>query len=56
MSTVKNILTNEKYKGDTILQKTYCTDYQLKIFVVNDGSAFYGSKVWHSTDEYRRAI
>ena len=108
-STVENILANEKYKGDAILQKTYCTDYLLKTFVVNDGSvvpkyyaqnshpaivspevfdlaqqelawrrslngrysgrscfasrvvcgdcgAFYGSKVWHSTDEYRRTI
>lgn len=26
-STVESILTNEKYKGDAILQKTYCTDY-----------------------------
>ena len=93
----------------SILQKTYCTDYIKKTFVVNDGSeipkyyaqnshpaivsaevfdltqmelewrrslkgsysgksyfasrivcgdcgAFYGSKVWHSTDEYRRTI
>ena len=108
-STVENILANEKYKGDAILQKTYCTDYLLKTFVVNDGSvvpkyyaqnshpaivspevfdlaqqelawrrslngrysgrscfasrvvcgdcgAFYGSKVWHSTDEYRHTI
>ena len=108
-STVESILTNEKYKGDAILQKTYCTDYIKKTFVVNDGSeipkyyaqnshpaivsaevfdltqmelewrrslkgsysgkscfasrivcgdcgAFYGSKVWHSTDEYRRTI
>ena len=108
-STVENILANEKYKGDAILQKTYCTDYLLKTFVVNDGSvvpkyyaqnshpaivspevfdltqqelawrrslngrysgrsyfasrvvcgdcgAFYDSKVWHSTDEYRRTI
>lgn len=92
-----------------ITQKTYCTDYIKKTFVVNDGSeipkyyaqnshpaivdaevfdltqmelewqrslkgscsgkscfasrivcgdcgAFYGSKVWHSTDEYRRTI
>ena len=108
-STIESILTNEKYKGDAILQKTYCTDYIRKTFVVNDGSeipkyyaqnshpaivsaevfdltqmelewrrslkgsysgkscfasriicgdcgAFYGSKVWHSTDEYRRII
>ena len=37
-STVENILVNEKYKGDAILQKTYCTAYLLKTFVVNDGS------------------
>ena len=108
-STIESILTNEKYKGDAILQKTYCTDYIRKTFVVNDGSeipkyyaqnshpaivsaevfdltqmelewrrslkgsysgkscfasrivcgdcgAFYGSKVWHSTNEYRRTI
>ena len=108
-STIESILTNEKYKGDAILQKTYCTDYIKKTFVVNDGSeipkyyaqnshpaivsaevfdltqmelewrrslkgsysgkscfasrivcgdcgTFYGSKVWHSTDEYRRTI
>ena len=104
-----HILRAERYKGDAILQKTYCTDYIKKTFVVNDGSeipkyyaqnshpaivsaevfdltqmelewrrslkgsysgkscfasrivcgdcgAFYGSKVWHSTDEYRRTI
>ena len=108
-STVESILTNEKYKGDAILQKTYCTDYIRKTFVVNDGSeipkyyaqnshpaivsaevfdlaqmelewrrslkgsysgkscfasrivcgdcgSFYGSKIWHSTDAYRRTI
>ena len=108
-STLESILTNEKYRGDAILQKTYCTDYIRKTFVVNDGSeipkyyaqnshpaiisaevfdltqmelewrrslkgsysgkscfasrivcgdcgAFYGSKVWHSTDAYRRVI
>ena len=106
---IESILTNEKYKGDAILQKTYCTDYIQKTFVENDGSeipkyyaqnshpaiisaevfdlvqmelewrkslngsysgkscfasrvvcgdcgAFYGSKVWHSTDIYRRVI
>ena len=103
------MLRNEKYKGDAILQKTYCTDYIRKTFVANDGSeipkyyaqnshpaivsakvfdlaqmelewrkslngsysgkscfasrvvcgdcgAFYGSKVWHSTDAYRRVV
>ena len=37
-STVESILTNEKYKGDAILQKTYCTDYIQKTIVENDGS------------------
>lgn len=108
-STVESILTNKKYKGDAILQKTYCTDYIRKTFMENDGSvvpkyyaqnshpaivsseefdltqmelewrrslngsysgkscfasrvvcgdcgAFYGSKVWHSTDAYRRVV
>ena len=108
-STIESILTNEKYKGDAVLQKTYCTDYIRKTMVVNDGSeipkyyaqnshpailsaevfdliqmemewrrglagrysgkscfssrivcgdcgAFYGSKVWHSTDEYRNIV
>lgn len=108
-SVIDMILRNEKYAGDLLLQKTYCTDYIRKTMVVNDGSevpkyyaqnshpaiisaevfdliqmemewrrslagrysgkscfssrilcgdcgAFYGSKVWHSTDEYRRII
>ncbi len=29
-STVKSILTNEKYKGDALLQKTYTADYLTK--------------------------
>mgnify|MGYP002683005035 CR=1 FL=1 len=29
-STVRSILTNEKYKGDAILQKTFCTDFLTK--------------------------
>lgn len=37
-STIESILSNEKYKGDAILQKTYCTDYIRKTFVKNDGS------------------
>ena len=36
-STIESILTNKKYKSDAILQKTYCTDYIKKTFVVNDG-------------------
>ncbi len=106
-SSVESILTNEKYKGDAILQKTFCVDFLTKKMKVNEGEipqyyvenshpaiiapevfdlvqhelkkrktagysskggcfssriicgecgAFYGSKVWHSTDQYRRTI
>ena len=36
-NTVESILTNEKYKGDAILQKTFCTDFLTKKFKVNEG-------------------
>ncbi len=36
-STVRSILTNEKYKGDAILQKTFCTDFLTKKMKVNEG-------------------
>lgn len=36
-NTVESILTNEKYKGDAILQKTFCTDFLTKKIKVNDG-------------------
>ncbi len=106
-SSVESILTNEKYKGDAILQKTFCVDFLTKKMKVNEGEipqyyvenshpaiiepevfdlvqhelkkrktagysskggcfssriicgecgAFYGSKVWHSTDKYRRTV
>lgn len=35
--TVTSILTNEKYKGDAILQKTFCTDFLTKKFKINEG-------------------
>ncbi len=106
--TILSILTNEKYKGDALLQKTFCVDFLTKKMKVNEGevqqyyvenshpaivtaemydmvqqelarrkmagrqhngtSCFsgkvlcgccggvYGSKVWHSTDKYRRVI
>jgi len=106
--TVESILTNEKYKGDALLQKTYCTDFLTKKMKVNedelpqyyvqdshpaivdadvfdlvqmelarrkalkgqysgngcfasrivcgDCGHFYGSKVWHSNDPYRKVI
>lgn len=108
MSTVKSILTNEKYKGDALLQKTYTDDFLTKRKKINNGEvqqyyvknnheaiiepkifdsvqkmmqtatkgknrqssisifsskikcgecgSWYGSKVWHSNDKYRRVI
>lgn len=106
-TTVRGILTNEKYKGCALLQKTYTPDFLTKKQVVNNGAVpqyyvensheaiiepeifdrvqdmvrergyrggysgvtifsskircgecggWYGSKVWHSTDKYRRVI
>jgi site-specific DNA recombinase len=106
-STVESILTNEKYKGDAILQKTFCADFLTKKMKPNKGElpqyyvesshpaiippetfdvvqnelkrrkevnysskggcfssrivcgecgGYYGPKVWHSTDKYRRVI
>ena len=37
VSTVKSILTNEKYKGDALLQKTFTLDYLTKKMVKNEG-------------------
>lgn len=39
VSTVKSILTNEKYKGDALLQKTIVVDYLTKKVKKNDGDA-----------------
>lgn len=36
-AAVKSILTNEKFKGDALLQKTYCVDFLTKKSKVNDG-------------------
>lgn len=107
-SCVRSILTNEKYKGDALLQKVFTTDYLTKKKKKNEGEVpqyyvednheaiidaetfdlvqmemarrkaesgrysgvgifaskircgecgnWYGSKVWHSTDKYRRVI
>lgn len=106
-STVESILTNEKYKGAAILQKTFCVDFLTKKMKPNEGElpqyyvecshpaiippetfhvvqnelkhrkeqryssrggcfssriicgecgGYYGPKVWHSTDKYRRVI
>ena len=37
ISTVRSILSNEKYKGDALLQKTYTADYLTKQTKKNDG-------------------
>lgn len=36
-STIESMLSNEKYKGDALLQKTYTLDFLTKKMVVNDG-------------------
>lgn len=107
-TTVTSILTNEKYKGDALLQKKFTIDFLEKKMKINQGEvpqyyvenshpaivppeewemvqleisrrktlgrtysgksvfsaklvcedcgAFYGSKVWHSTDRYRKQL
>ena len=107
-STIISILTNEKYKGDALLQKKFTVDYLTKKTKKNEGEVpqyyvegshpaiimpveweavqaefarrkglgkaysgtsvfsarlvcgdcgdFFGSKVWHSTDEYRKEV
>ena len=107
-STVLSILSNEKYRGDALLQKTFTVDFLTKKHKVNEGEVpqyyvranheaiippeefeqvqvelarrrkigrsysgksifgtriicgdcggYYGQKVWHSTDPYRKII
>lgn len=107
-SNIKSILTNEKYKGDALLQKTFTVDFLTKKKKANEGEipqyyvkdnheaiidpetfemvqtlmatrkkgwnrkssvsifsskvkcgdcgSWYGPKVWHSNDAYRRVI
>lgn len=107
-TTVKSILTNEKYKGDALLQKSYIVDFLTKKQKKNEGEVpqyyvennhegiitlqifavvqdefnrrsqskgkysgvgmfsakikcgecggWYGAKVWHSNDKYRRVV
>ena len=107
ISTVRSILTNEKYRGDALIQKEYTADFLDKMRRKNTGEipqyyveehheaiippdlfdfvqsemkrreqngkhsgvsifankikcgccgSWYGAKVWHSTDKYRRVI
>ena len=107
-TTITSILTNEKYKGDALLQKSFTVDFLEKKTKPNEGEVpqyyvegshpaiiasdewdhvqaefarrkalgkaysgksifsaklvcedcggFFGSKVWHSTDRYRRTV
>jgi len=107
-STIESILTNEKYKGDACIRKTYVKDFLTHQHVKNNGEvesyyveehhdpiinpdewetvqvemrrrkelggaysstgifasrlvcgdcgAFYGQKVWHSNDKYRKLV
>ena len=107
-TTVRSILTNEKYKGDALLQKKFTVDFLQKKMKTNEGEVpqyyvensheaiiapiewemvqaeitrrkalgraysgssvfasrlvcgdcggFFGQKVWHSTDAYRKVI
>ena len=107
-TTVESILTNEKYKGDAVLQKKFTVDFLNKKMKVNEGEvpqyyvtdshpgiidktewnlvqaemarrkskgkhrnslspfsskiicgdcgSYFGSKVWHSNDKYRRVV
>ena len=105
---MRSILSNEKYKGDALLQKTFCEDFLTKKMKINQGEVpqyyvennheaiidpqtfdmvqaelarrkegnnhhsgihllshkikcgdcggWYGSKVWHSNDKFRRIV
>lgn len=107
-SNIKSLLTNEKYKGDALLQKTYTVDFLTKKKKANEGAipqyylrdnyeaiidpetfkmvqplmatrkegknrkssvsifsskvkcsdcdSWYGPKIWHSNDAYRKVI
>ncbi|HAJ77751.1 MAG TPA: recombinase family protein [Clostridiales bacterium] len=106
-TTIKGILTNEKYKGDALLQKSYTSDFLTKKQKKNNGEipqyyvennhepiiskevfeivqneikkrttgsrysgvgifaskikckecgSWYGAKIWHSTDKYKKVI
>ena len=56
-STIKSILTNEKYKGDALLQKSYTVDFLTKkrtqnkgeiqmFYVEDDHDAIISKRIW----------
>lgn len=50
--TIRNILTNEKYKGDAVLQKTYTVDFLSKEIRRNNGER----KQWYIHDSHDAII
>ena len=50
--TVRSILTNEKYKGSALLQKTFVSDFLTKKVVVNNGQR----KQWYVEDSHDAII
>lgn len=52
VSTIKSILTNEKYKGDALLQKTYTLDYLTKTVKKNKGEV----KQYYVTNSHEAII
>ena len=51
-TTIRSILTNEKYKGDAILQKTFVADFLTKKIVTNTGQR----KQWYVKDSHDAII
>ena len=52
VSTIKSILSNEKYKGDALLQKTYTLDYLSKTVKKNHGEV----KQYYVTNSHEAII
>ena len=52
VSTIRSILSNEKYKGDALLQKTYTLDYLTKTVKKNKGEV----KQYYVTNSHEAII
>ena len=53
-STVLSILTNEKYKGDALLQKTFTVDFLSKKAKLNEGEVPQNYRVYDRPENVRR--
>ena len=51
-STILSILTNEKYKGEALLQKTFCADFLTRKMQKNNGEVHQ----WYVTDSHPAII